>query len=244
MILPQLPIRSKYYLTMTSKSVCFFQGSWDQPAQQAIHVPLVVRQPQPSPSPSSGATKSDETTSDVQTIERPFNPAEDVLYVRAEDFRHFTNLGLQTAPWAPELTHLAIPLRHFDSGAWLPYAFIHMPKLKTLSFVFPSSTGTTDIYAPVILSDAQEAHPLLRKLTPEEGDQLKIDANYSRENPFGTDFLRVQYTVTAREHAESSFEHMEMLMWGGMSQEHMPPYCSKLSKKLDLEWEVACFVGS
>lgn len=225
---------------MECKSVCIFQGKLDKAATRAIHLPLIVRQTPPSPLADT-SSESKETPTEAQPSERPFRPSEDVLYIREDDFRHFTQFGLEDAPWAPELTHLAIPLSQFDQGLWLPLAFRYMPKLKTLSFVFPKSSGTIDIYAPVKLTRRQEAHTLLRKLTPDEAKNLKLDANYTREDPMG--YHRVKYTTNATDHTKWSFEKMEQST-ASNDPVHMPPYCDKESRELKIACEMACFLGS
>jgi hypothetical protein len=218
---------------METKSVCVFQGKWDKEAGRAIELPLVVRQ---APTPASA-----DGTSEARPAERPFSPSEDVLYVKADDFRYFTQFGLKAGSWASELTHLAIPLSQFQQGLLLPLSFRFMPKLQTLSFVFPKSSGQMDIHAAVKINRRQEAELLLRKLTEEEGNTIKLVADYSREDPIGVH--RVKYDTTAKEHVERSFEYIEQST-ASNDPVHMPPYCDKQSRKLRLQYDLACFVGS
>lgn len=222
-----------------ASSVCIYEASLDPKTRQPIRPLLVVRQ---VPLALRGTTN--ESRAVVGEVQRAFRPAEDVLYVRAENWYSFTSWGIKyhggSEPWAAELRHLAIPLPVANTGLCLPYALKSLPNLETVSIVFPRAIGgEMDIHEDTLLSESQKTRFLLRTLTSEESENLVLRADYDEEDLI-RGWSRVQYMTNAKKHVSKCFEDCDSRTKGNLPKS----YFDLRTGKLRLKYEAACFISS
>lgn len=189
------------------------------------------------------------TTSESRAIalklkkEREFHPARDILYVSSEDFDTFTTgcwfNKTYVPPWAAELKVLALGQPYATRHQSLPAALPFLPKLTSIYVVFPRSRGVMDLDLRVEPSKEQLDQPKIRKLTYKESNRLTLNADFIQETWASID--RVRYTTNATKHVAGALKHLEHMV---RNQESHPPYWNAQTRKLSLNFEAACFVGT
>ncbi|KAF4956235.1 hypothetical protein FSARC_11634 [Fusarium sarcochroum] len=162
---------------------------------------------------------------------RKYDPDTDILFVDKHSFYKFCDMCSDDS-WPSLVHHLALALSATDRGLWLPIAMKYMPSLKSISVVYPKTTGISDVSDDVI--PPTEEYMGLRKLTEDEMETYKIYADYLYETHFGD--MPIIWTKTASEHVHSV--RVEMTI---SSREYHVPCWDEETESLDLLFEARCF---
>ncbi len=175
---------------------------------------------------------------------RPFDPASDVLFVGADVFSVFIGRlcfpGSEIPGWVGELRHLALDLRVARAGLWLPLSLENMPRLETVSVVFPQARGAMDVHASAEVPDRGRGHGHVetRVLAAEETDAMVIEADYLFETYMGEH--PVQWKKSATEYMQEVVSGLRRDV--SINADSLPPCWDKESKQLRLKFEARCFV--
>ncbi|KAK0671348.1 hypothetical protein QBC41DRAFT_316019 [Cercophora samala] len=165
---------------------------------------------------------------------RDYNPETDILYMTTSNaFCYFTRHE-SCQIWASKVQHIALPLG--QAGVWgeIP-AYTRepgrLPALKTISIVFPASSGTFSCFQPMEQPDEQLQKMALRQLTDAELAEITVKSQFDYSTwagdlPFnysntGTEYLAAYGEAVKREakvvrvSQQYSMKEGMMIQWEG-----------------------------
>jgi hypothetical protein len=147
----------------------------------------IVHEPH-NPSLLATNTEARQVTLTTPRPTRPFNPAIDILYVPRQSLASFSAAVLRPWPWPDwaSVHHLALPSTDLYRVLASPDFLRGLWRLRTLSVVYPASSGTVDYFQEVVVPEAEkEGSVYLRLLNDDELAGITVQAEYMQESRVG-----------------------------------------------------------
>ncbi|KAF6807635.1 hypothetical protein CSOJ01_08076 [Colletotrichum sojae] len=160
---------------------------------------------------------------------RPYDPERDFLYIGNSTFYNFCE-ACGRDDWPSATRRLALALPVVDRGVWLPIAMKHLPRLESISIVYPKTAGDIDRLERVAVP--RSGYRVLRPLTQEERDAVHVTADFWAENIF--DPLHVVWRKSLSEHVDSARDDLSV----NARREKVPSWSHETQR---LCFDVVCF---
>lgn len=162
---------------------------------------------------------------------RPYDPEIDFLYIGSSSFYNFCE-ACGRDDWPSATRHLALALPVVDRGLWLPIAMKHLPRLESISIVYPKTAGDVDRLERVVVP--RSGCRVLRPLTQEERENVHVTADFWAETIF--DPLHVVWRKSLSEHVDSTKADLSF-----DARREKVPCWSDESQSLGLSFDAMCF---